>query len=98
MLHGIIDIGSNTIRMAIYLIEGSHIEMLMKKKHTVGLAAYLKDGVMQQRGIDKTVEILNEFQAFLLSFQITEIAAFTTAALRNAKNSKADHQEGKSIT
>ena len=89
MLHGIIDIGSNTIRMAIYLIEGSHIEMLMKKKHTVGLAAYLKDGVMQQRGIDKAVEILGEFQAFLLSFQITEVTAFTTAALRNAKNSKA---------
>ena len=62
MLHGIIDIGSNTIRMAIYLIEGSHIEMLMKKKHTVGLAAYLKDGVMQQRGIDKAVEILGEFR------------------------------------
>lgn len=31
MLHGIIDIGSNTIRMAIYLIENDQIEMLMKK-------------------------------------------------------------------
>ena len=36
MLHGIIDIGSNTIRMAIYFIEGQQIEMLMKKKHIVG--------------------------------------------------------------
>lgn len=87
MLYGIIDIGSNTIRMAIYLIEGSHIEMLMKKKHTVGLAAYLKGGVMQQQGIDKAVEILNEFQDFLRSFQITQVITFTTAALRNAKNS-----------
>lgn len=89
MLYGIIDIGSNTIRMAIYLIEGSHIEMLMKTKHTVGLAGYLKDGVMQQQGIDKAVEILGEFQVFLHSFQITEVTAFTTAALRNAKNSVA---------
>lgn len=89
MLYGIIDIGSNTIRMAIYLIEGSHIEMLMKKKHTVGLAAYLKGGVMQQQGIDKAVEILNEFQDFLRSFQITEVITFTTAALRNAENSAA---------
>ena len=89
MLYGIIDIGSNTIRMAIYLIEGSHIEMLMKKKHTVGLAAYLKGGVMQQQGIDKAVEILNEFQDFLRSFQITQVITFTTAALRNAKNSAA---------
>lgn len=88
MLHGIIDIGSNTIRMAVYLIEGSHIEMLLKKKHTVGLAGYLKDGVMQQQGIDKAVEILAEFKDFLQLFRITNVSAFTTAALRNAKNSR----------
>ena len=87
MLYGMIDIGSNTVRMAIYRIEGTHVEMLMKKKHTVGLAAYLKDGVMQQQGIDKAVEILKEFRAFLLAFNITHVVAFTTAALRNAKNS-----------
>ncbi len=89
MLYGMIDIGSNTVRMAIYRIEGTHVEMLMKKKHTVGLAAYLKDGVMQQQGIDKAVEILKEFRAFLLAFNITHVVAFTTAALRNAKNSTA---------
>ena len=89
MLYGMIDIGSNTVRMAIYRIEGTHVEMLMKKKHTVGLAAYLKDGVMQKQGIDKAVEILKEFRAFLLSFNITHVVAFTTAALRNAKNSAA---------
>ena len=89
MLYGMIDIGSNTVRMAIYRIEGTHVEMLMKKKHTVGLAAYLRDGVMQQQGIDKAVEILKEFRAFLLAFNITHVVAFTTAALRNAKNSQA---------
>lgn len=88
MLHGMIDIGSNTIRMAIYEIEERHVDMLMKKKHTVGLASYLKDGVMQQSGIDKTVEILQEFRSFLESFRIREITAFTTAALRNARNSR----------
>ena len=46
MLHGIIDIGSNTVRMAIYLIEGSHIEMLLKKKHTVGLASMVSKRIM----------------------------------------------------
>ena len=89
MLYGMIDIGSNTVRMAIYRIEGTHVEMLMKKKHTVGLAAYLRDGVMQQQGIDKAVEILKEFRALLLAFNITHVVAFTTAALRNAKNSAA---------
>lgn len=88
MLLGMIDIGSNTIRMAIYLIEGSHIEMLLKKKHMVGLASYLKDNVMQPEGIDKAAEILNEFRGFLTTFQVTQVTAFTTAALRNAENSR----------
>ncbi|WP_196593320.1 Ppx/GppA phosphatase family protein [Pectinatus sottacetonis] len=88
MLYALIDIGSSTIRMAIYNINYGRIEMLMKKKHTVGLAAYVKDGVMQQKGIDKTCEILNEFNDFLAGFHIVNVAAFTTAAIRNVKNSQ----------
>jgi len=56
MLQGIIDIGSNTIRMAVYLIEGNHFEQLMKRKATVGLASYVKEGVMQPEGIERAVE------------------------------------------
>ena len=88
LIHAIIDIGSNTVRMAIYQIDSGRIEMLMKKKHMVGLAAYLKNGEMQQQGIDKLCEVLAEFKEFLASFRITDITAFTTAALRNAKNSQ----------
>ncbi len=88
MLTGIIDIGSNTVRLAVYLIEGSRMEMLMKKKHMVGLAAHVRDGVMQQSGIDAAVQVLQGFQSFLRTFQITEVYAFTTAALRNASNSR----------
>lgn len=88
MLYAVIDIGSTTIRMAIYQIQGSKLDLVHKRKYTVGLAAYLKDGVMQQEGIDKACEILNNFKAFLTSFNIQNVSAFTTAALRNAKNSK----------
>ena len=87
MIHAIIDIGSNTVRMAIYQIEDGRIELLMKKKHMVGLASYVKNGRMQQKGIDQAVSVLQEFKEFLTSFRITEITAFTTAALRNAENS-----------
>ena len=88
MLHGIIDIGSNTIRMAVYLIEGGHFEQLMKQKNTVGLASYVEDGIMQPEGIDRAVETLLEYRKFLQCFKITQVTAFTTAALRNAKNSQ----------
>lgn len=87
MIQAIIDIGSNTVRMAIYDIEGRQVEMIMKKKNMVGLASYLKNGVMEQQGIDKVCEVLDEYRAFLQSFRITAVVAFTTAALRNASNS-----------
>ena len=43
---------------------------------------------MEQAGIDKACEILNSFKSFLTSFNIENVSAFTTAALRNAQNSK----------
>ncbi len=88
MLYGMIDIGSNTIRMAIYAIDGDKVEMTMKKKHTVGLSAHVREGVMQRSGIEKVVEIISEYRDFLRDLGITRITAFTSAALRNAANSR----------
>ncbi len=89
MLYGMIDVGSNTIRMAIYAIDGDRVEMVMKKKHTVGLASHVRDGVMQRSGIEKVVEIIGEYRDFLGDLGITRMIAFTSAALRNAVNSRA---------
>lgn len=89
MLHGIIDIGSNTIRMAIYKVECGKAELLTKKKRTVGLAAYIKENIMQEEGIEKTCAVLLEFKLFLTAREIDNVCIFTTAALRNIANSKA---------
>ena len=89
MLYGVIDIGSSTVRMAVYDISpAGGAEMLLKKKHVVGLAGYVEGGRMTQAGIDKAVEILLEFRSFLACFHIDHVCAFTTAALRNASNSR----------
>ncbi|HJG07062.1 exopolyphosphatase [Megamonas hypermegale] len=88
MLYAVIDIGSTTMRMAIYQISQNKLELVHKRKYTVGLASYVQDGIMTPEGIDKACEILNKFHAFLTSFNIKNVSAFTTAALRNAKNSE----------
>jgi exopolyphosphatase/guanosine-5'-triphosphate,3'-diphosphate pyrophosphatase len=88
MIHAIIDIGSSTVRLAIYLIEPDHVEMLMKKKHLLGLASYLEEGRMSETGILKTIKVLDDFKRFLHDLGINAITAFTTAALRNSANSK----------
>ena len=89
MLHAIIDIGSNTIRMAVYQIEGRQFTLLMKRKHTVGLAGYLESGRLVRAGLEKTVKILHGFMDFINTFRIPHVHAFATAALRSAVNSRA---------
>ena len=93
MLHAIIDIGSNTIRMAVYRIEGRTFELLLKRKHTVGLAGYLDHGRLVREGIEKTVKILRGFMDFIATFAIPHVHAFATAALRSARNSRAAVEE-----
>ena len=89
MLHAIIDIGSNTIRMAVYQIEGRQFTLLMKRKHTVGLAGYLESGRLVRAGLEKAVKILHGFMDFINTFRIPHVHAFATAALRSAVNSRA---------
>lgn len=88
MLYAIIDIGSQTMRLAVYDIVDGELAMLYKKKNIVGLAAYVEQGRMTQEGIDRCCEVLAEYQRFLSCFSITRVTAFTTAALRNAQNSR----------
>lgn len=89
MVHAIIDIGSNSIRLAIYKVDEDRLTILLNKKYTAGLAAYVKNEEMTQVGIDKTCQVLDEFKVLLDAFHITNVSAFATAALRNISNSTA---------
>ena len=83
MIYTIIDIGSNTIRMAVYNVQNGQMEMLIKKKYTIGLGAYIENKRMSSIGIDKACNVLNKFKIFLNNFKIDNVSAFATAALRN---------------
>jgi len=87
MVQGIINIGSNSIRLAIYKIDNGQVTALLNKKHPSGLASYIKKEKMLQAGIDKTCQAISSFKALLETFHITNISAFATTALRNISNS-----------
>lgn len=87
MKYGIIDIGSNTMRLNLYSVENGEINSLLNKKNVAGLATYVKKGQMTKKGADKLIKILNKFENICEAFDIKNIYAFATAALRNAKNS-----------
>ena len=63
-----------------------------------GLAGYIKDDVMIEEGIVAACEAIHDFKRLLKNFNIDNIAAFATAALRNVKNSKEAVAEIERIT
>lgn len=65
--YGIIDFGSNTIRLCIYSVECTprkplqkkDIDILLNYKVMAGLAAHIKDGAMTNAGIKKAIKTIN---------------------------------------
>ncbi|OON91038.1 MAG: hypothetical protein ATN33_01815, partial [Epulopiscium sp. Nele67-Bin001] len=93
MEYGVIDIGSNTIRLCIYKEQDNDYVRLLNTKDTAGLVGYRKDGYMTAEGVDKACAVLNKFKNTLSIIQIEKLFVFTTASLRNIKNSLSVIQE-----
>ena len=58
MLYGIVDIGSNTIRLKIYEYKNNKIKSVFSKKKTAGIIAYSDDGKLNDEGINILSSIL----------------------------------------
>ena len=86
MLCGIVDLGSNTIRLSIYHCEGKEYRLLIHKKTMAGLAGYVQDGVLSDSGILVACRTLAGYRALLDNFNVTHMHVFATASLRNIAN------------
>lgn len=88
-MYGVIDIGSNTIRLVIYKCENNKLVPLLNKKCAVGLAGYIGvDNRMKKAGMDKALEALKEFEEILRFTHVREIFPFATASIRNINNTE----------
>lgn len=85
---GIVDVGSNTMRLSIYHWEGQTFKLLMNKKEMAGLAGYIKNGVLSDSGILVACRVLAGFKALLRNFDIDQLFVFGTASLRNIVNTE----------
>ena len=85
---GIVDVGSNTIRLSLYQYDEKNFRVLLNKKEMAGLAGYIKDGTLSSEGIAVACRILYNFRALLDNFDILELHVFGTAALRNIVNTE----------
>lgn len=87
---GIIDIGSNSIRLVIYEISTSlAYRVIGEFKQSARLSQRIgADNTLSDVNIQFIVRILLHFKQISSSYQVTEIRAAATAAIRNAGNSK----------
>lgn len=83
---GVVDIGSNTIRLSIYRFDHSGFQLLLDKKETVGLAGYIRDGLLFPEGIASAAGILGEYHVLLENLGIHIFHIFATASLRGITN------------
>ncbi len=93
MNYGVIDIGSNTIRLVAYRCTSDgagryRLEKLFSGKETAGLAGYVENRALNKRGIEKAVAVLKGFGNALKNLGIRESFAFATASLRNVANTQ----------
>lgn len=83
---GIIDIGSNTIRLNVYESNKHSFHLLFSKKENVGLISYINKNNLTLEGINKLKQCLLRLKKTLDTLGIHIIDAFATASLRNLDN------------
>ncbi|ANS73429.1 hypothetical protein AWM70_01560 [Paenibacillus yonginensis] len=87
---GIIDIGSNSIRLVIYEIKpGGCYRIIYENKYSARLSREVEsDGTIPHGRLEATIQILNQFKMICQEFRTTHIRAAATAAIRNAVNAE----------
>lgn len=87
---GIIDIGSNSIRLVVYeLTAGSAYRVVDESKRSARLSGKVTpDGRLESEQIRGIVEILQHFQKLCAAHRTDSIRTVATAAIRNATNSE----------
>ena len=93
--YGIIDLGSNTIRLCIYEVSCAAHEPLRKKdidtllnyKVMAGLASHVEKGAMTEEGVKRAIKTINAHLRRASHFNCDRIDIFATAVLRNCSNS-----------
>lgn len=93
--YGIIDLGSNTVRLVIYDVRAhigerfkkSDFESVLDEKVTAGLSAYVEDGVFTEAGIEKACSVLEKHVQSAKNIDCSRISLFGTAVIRNCNNS-----------
>ena len=87
---GVVDIGSNTVRIVVYKIddERKKAEETINERQFIGLIEYVENGVLPYEGIIKLTEALTAIKELSEAIKCDGVFWFATASLRNLKNER----------
>ena len=86
MKYGIIDIGSNTIRVVVYEITDDGFECIFNKKQFVQLIDYVNNGTMRDEGKRNMLFAVRQLADVAAHFRPQRIDCFATAPFRAVNN------------
>lgn len=87
---GIIDIGSNSVRLVIVDVEDDSYSIIDQIKHSARLGQDMTpDGYLSEARIDYGIKVLEHFAGFMKKHQVEEAIVVATEAVRKAKNQEA---------
>lgn len=84
---GVIDLGSNSIRLVIYEYVDQQLNKLLNFKHQGKAVLFIKDNKMSDEGIEAIVSSLKQLVFIAKIYELDEFRIFATASLRNIDNS-----------
>lgn len=89
MKYGVIDVGSNTVRLCVYDAsgDGKKFKTIVNRKITAGLASYVENGALTDEGIQVAISSVRRCLKRAALLDVARVDVFATAVLRNIANS-----------
>ncbi len=85
----VIDVGSNSVRLVVYRIDGRAMTPILNEKVMAGLGRDLpRTGKLSPEGVDIAMRALRRFATLLEAQDVTHVLPVGTAAVREAKDGR----------
>ncbi len=94
---GIVDLGSNSIRLVIFETEKKRLNRIINVKHQAKSVLYIKENKMSLDGVTAIIGSLKELVFIADVYKLDAFRIFATASLRNIGNSKETIQAIESV-
>lgn len=84
---GVIDVGSNSVRLVVYRVDGRALTPLLNEKVMAGLGrGEARTGKLAKDGVESALRAIRRFAALIEGLKIKDVYAVGTAAVREAKD------------